>query len=246
MPDQLPSVLYTRNQAHYRNIARKLAPYPLTLYHLPLMDTRAIPYRCDDAPCSAEQYRQLLQQCDSLIFTSAAAARYFDQRHIPQHADIIAIGKNTAAALPYTTLIAPPPYTSEALLSLYRPKQRNILIISGKGGREHLCKTLSHDNQVHKIAVYERYNPSTHWCFPPTQTFNAITLASVETLKNLIQITPQPVLKLLQCHSHIISLSERISKMAKLHGFLCVITATYAEENAQLETLLHILGVTHE
>lgn len=240
------TVLYTRSRRYFSTFVAAIAPYPITTYHLPLMDIRQIPYHYNNLPVTIPQCRKRLENCDTAIFTSTAAVELFDFSLLPKHTQHIAIGRATARLLPHTNITAPAPYTSEALLTRYHPQGEKIVIIGGMGGRDYLQNTLQQHNHVDKIAIYQRYNPSPTWPYPKTQIFDAITIASIGTLDHLIQIVPQNILKLLQCHSQIITLSERISKQATKYGFLHINTVPCADETTLLKTLLRTLGVNHE
>lgn len=234
MPDLTgKTILYTRNAAQFPAFAASVMQHGGRALHLPLMDTRAIPAGA-------------WPKADSFIFTSAAAAYHADLSQLPAHAYLIAIGEATAAALPRTDLTAPAPHTSESLLSVYSPQNTDIAIVKGRGGRGYLTAALAVRNRVQEINVYERFNPTQRWPFAPDMQFDAVTIASSQTLTHLMEIAPQNTLKLLQCHSLLITFSARIAADAQAHGFQHTAAAANACDSALLDTLFQTLGAEHE
>ncbi|SUO96555.1 uroporphyrinogen-III synthase [Suttonella ornithocola] len=228
-------VLYTRAYSHYLRFEKQIELLGGNAYSYPLMDTHALELSLQDI--------QTLQEADYLIFTSVNAVKYFPFEHI-YTAKAIAIGKATEKALKTSRIVpvitAPPPYTSESLLSIFQPIQKNILIIAAPNGRTYLYQNLVKNNpKTSYLYNYARYNPSTHWTFPITKTFDALVIASQQTLNNLIEITPQTPLNLLQCNTCMLTFSERISCAARKLGFETVLTVPQADEIALIETLTH-------
>lgn len=228
-------VLYTRAQSHYTQFSKQIELLGGKTYSYPLMDTQALELSLQDI--------QAIEEADYLVFTSANAVKHFPFQH-DYTAKAIAIGKatenalKTAKVLPILT--APPPYTSESLLSIFQPTQKRILIIAAPNGRTYLYQHLVRNNpKTSYLYNYVRYNPSSHWTFPLTKAFDVLVIASQQTLNNLIEITPQTPLNLLQCNTCMLTFSERISCTARKVGFQTVLTVPRADEIALIETLTH-------
>lgn len=225
-------ILYTRATAHWMTFANQIIALGGEPYHLPLMATRVREIEQSDA--------DFCQQADDLIFTSVAAVNHFPKILAPGNAQIIAIGEKTHAALVAkhysVTLTAPPPYHSESLLSVYAPQAKKIAIIAAPNGRKHLYQSLNIKNKTRLIYAYERYNPSKYW-LETLPIPNVLMLSSIQTLKFLLQITPQTTLNLLQCRTEVIALSKRIAHAAHHAGFLSVSHSEQATETAQIQTL---------
>lgn len=223
-------VLYTRAAAYFPAFAEKIQTLGGTALHLPLIDTRALPLNTAAL--------NFCQTADYVIFTSAAAVRHFPITAAPQAA-AIAIGPATAAALAEKNtavfLTAPAPFNSESLLQIFAPTAKNIAIIAAEGGRQVLIEQLQTHNHCQFIFAYERYNPSTTWQCQPLP--HAILLSSQTALKNLIEITAQTTLNLLQSQIAVIALSPRIGQAAQSAGFQHVFSAAQADENAQIQQL---------
>lgn len=225
------TVLYTRAAAHFPAFAAKIHALGGIAEHLPLVDTRRIALDADSA--------DYCRQADMLIFTSAAAVEHFP-RELWRRQRNIAIGPATAAAVEAKQqalhLAAPPPFNSESLLSIFQPQEQNIAIIAARGGRQLLHEQLNRHNRARFAFVYERYNPSPHWC-ADLSIPQALILSSQAALNHLIEITAQATLNLLQSRTAVIALSPRIGQAAQGAGFQQVFAAAQADENAQIQQL---------
>lgn len=226
-------ILYTRSKQHWLQaepLLRQLGAQP---YHLPLLDTKM-------QPLSAKALEQC-RKADDLVFVSAQAVQHFLAQYQPVfQQNLIAIGMKTVDALTAHAqtrfLVAPPPYNSEALLRIWQPQRHKIALIAAEGGRDLLYTTLSEDNEVYRIDAYQRFNPTHAWNFEMPLP-HCILLASVQTLAHFLAITPQNMLKLLQCRAVIVALSPRIMQAAVHAGFLHCISAQYADERHLISCL---------
>lgn len=218
-------VLHTRADRHWPSARARLQALGASVSHLPLMDTRALPFA-------------LPQALDAALFTSANAVRhFFAQSPLPCAA--IAIGEKTREALvrhghpPIIT--APPPHDSEALLSAWQPRGQHLAIIAASGGRTLLRDTLGEHNRVHMIYAYERFCPSA--ALRLDEAPDAILIASCRTLDFLGKIAEPNTLKLLQCASCVVAMSPRIAHHATTLGFRHTVSAASADEAAQFLAL---------
>lgn len=220
-------VLHTRADKHWPHARRILENLGATPIHLPLMDTRVLPFA-------------LPEKLDSAVFTSANAVEHFFAHSVLPCA-AIAIGHKTAQALEChhhpPALTAPPPYDSEALLSVWHPHNHNIAIIAARGGRQHLAKTLASRNRVHFVYAYERFCPSRICVFDMQTLPHAILIASQRTLDHLLKIAEPNTLKLLQWRTCVVALSPRIAHYATHLGFCHTASAVSADDTAQIHAL---------
>lgn len=220
-------VLYTRAERYWQKARAALQALGATALHLPLLDTRSLPFTQTGTP-------------DCSVFTSANAVHHFFARQ-GVAGNTIAIGEHTAQALAnygHSPLItAPPPYDSEALLAVWQPQGQHIAIIAAPHGRKHLAAHLSASNRVEIIHAYERFCPSTHLAFAPGHLPHAILIASSQTLAFLQKIAEPNTLKLLQCESCVVAFSPRIADFATHLGFHRVTHANAAAETAQFQAL---------
>ncbi|MDO4776125.1 MAG: uroporphyrinogen-III synthase [Cardiobacteriaceae bacterium] len=220
-------VLHTRADHHWPQARAHLQALGAIASHLPLLDTRALPFALPEA-------------LDAAVFTSAnAVTHFFAQSALPCAA--IAIGEKTREALVRhdhpPAMTAPPPYDSEALLAVWQAQGLNIAIIAAPGGRSHLHDTLSQMNRVHMVYAYERFCPSASANL--AEAPDAILIGSCRTLDFLGKIAEPNTLKLLQCRTCVVAMSPRIADYATQHGFRHVISANRADEDAQFHALCH-------
>lgn len=232
------TILYTRDAAHYPAFRERIAALDGRVLHLPLMATRVQPLTATD--------RTILDHSDILVFTSAAAVRHLLEQYPLRGQQTVAIGEITAAALPQpSNITAPAPYNSEALLAHWQPRGRRIALIAARGGRQHLTETLGQNNTIHSIYPYARYNPTSHW--PAVLPLpDVITIASQQTLDNLLAIIPQEKRKLIQYRACIAALSARVAQYAEKQGFQQRIFAENASETRQIAAICHWWKQTQE
>lgn len=180
---------------------------------------------------------------DFIIFISRNAVDFFipllpaaQLKLLQQHSDthIAAIGAATAASLDSFDLspgIFPDGKSdSESLLSLAQlqsVKDKNILIVRGRGGREKLFDALrSRDARVEYLEVYERV-PADSDCrtlLHAWDNLQVIVATSGNILDNLIMLTKNcPTLTLTD--KTLLVISERLQQYAATLGFEKIILA---------------------
>ncbi len=198
--------------------------------------------------------RNHLQPPTSLIFTSGNAVEkslptLLEVAPLPSFVQVFAIGKATTHALQYWGIAAhcaPPPYNSEALLTL--PNLQNVVgipfyLIKGEGGRTLLADTLKQRGAwVYPVPVYRRSLPDPpNWIYqePP----DLITVTSQEGLTNLVTLLASSSWLL---HTPLIVISDRLRNYAQTQlGWQApVYTALSAEDESIVATLItHALTV---
>ena len=190
------TVIVTRPLAQAQNMLESLEVGLATTVHFPVISISAT----NDLAVAKKRFNDLASY-QVLIFISANAVHYamktakalditFD------HVALAAVGPATKAALEsydYSVSIVPRSgFTSEALLddpALQDIAQKNILIVRGEGGREHLRQTLEARNaKVDYAEVYQRQIPTTRNPIELNQLNSdetVIFLYSVESAQNL-------------------------------------------------------------
>ena len=129
---------------------------------------------------------------------------------------------------------------------------KRILIVRGNGGREHLKNTLEQRGaQVEYLNVYHRTKPLTDTDDLEQHLQNnqiaAIVITSAESLKNLLELTPQ------KAHSQLtriplLLINTRLVQIAKEAGFSSeLLVATESSDEAIVKTLKenHLISATH-
>lgn len=227
-------ILYTRPENQQTSAHKHLQQLGAKLIPFPLIDTQSIALSQDEkAHCHKAQH---------FLFTSANAVKhFFKQWHNPTPKNI-AIGKSTALALEKigekTPLTAPPPYSSESLLKIYKPQNKTIAIIAAEGGRTLLQKTLEQQNHCQTIYAYKRILAS-HKAPEALKIANILFINSAAALNALSTICTQQEFNLLQYKTCLIALSPRIADLAKKMGFKHTLSSAIATEDAQIATLCH-------
>jgi uroporphyrinogen-III synthase len=149
-----------------------------------------------------------LPRPDIIIFVSRNAVRYGLPAIGETGASVAAIGPSTAAALTiagrHVDIVPASGFDSEALLAeraLRDLRDRHVLIIRGKSGRELLAEELRQRGaEVSYLPVYqrERCQPDADSVVAISEAFrngniDAVTVLSVETLENLLALLPGDV-----------------------------------------------------
>lgn len=185
---------------------------------------------------------------DWLIFISQNAVKYGIKLCLqyPQ-AKIISIGNKTTQGLKAqgikTNIQAPPPYTSETLLSLpslQYIENNKILIIKGGKGRNVLFNTLlERKAEVQTIDVYQRLLLSPPLDFIPFEhiPFFASIITSEQILIQLNKLLMQSHLFKIK-QQPLIVISLRLKEKAKKLGFKTIFIA----KSANNEHLIQILA----
>lgn len=190
------TIVVTRPLAQAQNILGILEARLAKVVHFPVISICAA-----DNIKSAKQSFNKLADYQVIIFISANAVHY--TMNITQelginfeHSTLAAVGPATKTALENygckVTIVPSAGFTSEALLNdpaLLNIAEQNIMIVRGRGGREHLRETLEARNaHVTYAEVYQRQLPTERNNINldelPQQN-TAILLYSVESAQNL-------------------------------------------------------------
>jgi uroporphyrinogen-III synthase len=136
-------------------------------------------------------------------------------------------------------------YDSEALLAmpqLQQTENKNILIVRGEGGREHLATTLRNRGaDVNYLEVYKRIIPcvdnSSVIKLLTQQRLDIITVTSAEALQNLIIMLGEKNKKLLSSIPLVV-VSDRIRRIAADLSFNRVTVTDSPIDTAILKTVI--------
>ncbi len=223
------TIIVTRPLAQAQNMLELLEARLANVVHFPVISISAA-----DNLESAKQCFSTLADYQVIIFISANAVHYAMSTAQElgvnfKHLNLAAVGPATKTALEnYDCKVSVVPssgFTSEALLndpSLQNIADKNILIVRGQGGREHLRETLEARNaRVRYAEVYQRQLPTERNDInlrelPPSNT--AILLYSVESVQNLWTLCTLEEQKWLQ-HLTFVAGSSRIAEAAFRVGF---------------------------
>lgn len=192
---------------------------------------------------------------DWIIFTSANAVNYalkicHNQLPLSSRTQIAAIGKATAKALQTKHIkvdLIPQQSNSEGLLQSLNMQLNNksrCLIVKGEGGRSLIRTELANTGvNVETVDVYRRRRPELN----PASLLNQwrsgqidyVTVNSVETLTNLVQIIGTTGLTLLK-ETMLITISKRVQQAAENIELSKTITAIETSDNGIIETLVKL------
>ena len=193
-----------------------------------------------------------ISDVDWIIFISKNAVEFGltlinNAQQSIQSSSLAAIGKTTAAALKkhgYSDVISPEQgFDSEALLSSQafsaaQIKNKNLLIIRGGQGREHLKEVLeSRLATVNYLDVYCRETADLVITTEDIKSLDVITVSSQQGLENLVQMLDIDNRQQLFTKA-LISPSERCSQKARELGFYRVETAANATDDAMLNSII--------
>ena len=190
------TVIVTRPLAQAQNILEQLEVNLATTVHFPVLSISAI-----DDMRDAQQKFNHLQDYQTLIFISANAVHYaincINELNLSlKDSALAAVGPATKRALEHhgldVNIVPQSDFSSEALLAtpeLTNSKDKNILIIRGQGGREHLRETLtSRGAKVEYAEVYQRQLPNNRNPIQLNELVgenSAVLLYSAESAQNL-------------------------------------------------------------
>jgi len=185
---------------------------------------------------------------DWLVFVSANAVRYAVAAGLKAPAaKLAAIGRATAAALEKNALPvacqAPPPYTSESLLSQSPFRQvtgHRVMIVRGVGGRPMLAEELTRRGaKVSLLELYRRLPPEAGTVeklrASLSEGLDGVLVTSGEALNNLSRAAGDQV-ESLRSLVLIVS-SARLASLARAAGFANVATASSAVDVDMLRAL---------
>ncbi len=233
-------VLVTRPEPQAGRLCQSIQERGGVAYNCPMIDIIPI---CPTLPLAE------WKGYDWLVFVSANAVRFALAAGMAPMADIriAAIGPATAAALEKAgfrvTCQAPPPFTSEGLLSqpaLQKVADKKLLIVRGQGGRELLPKALADRGAaVTTVEVYRRAFPKKQVVEKLqgalSENITVVTVTSGAILANLKQAASGMLGRLLPLP--VIVISERLACRARNEGFRRIILAESASNVAILRAI---------
>ncbi|MEM7276862.1 MAG: uroporphyrinogen-III C-methyltransferase [Pseudomonadota bacterium] len=194
-----PNILVTRAKAQAQPLVDAIGARGWTCTQFPALEI--VPF----SPGTISERWQALPNADIVVFVSANAVNVaVPAIDLQTSSDIAAIGAQTSAALEAlgkTVAITPVDgFDSESLLeheALKAPLDgKDVVIVRGKGGREHLKTALTQRGaQCHYLEVYER-KLAEHDAEHITDVraaliegrIDAVTVLSLETYQNLAQL----------------------------------------------------------
>ncbi len=192
---------------------------------------------------------------DWIIFTSANSVKFAfeinnDLSAINKTTKVAAIGSSTANHLHKRGIsvdLVPKVSNSEGLcsaLQMQQIKDKRCLIIKGLGGRSVLGQSLTQIGaKVTHLDVYRRQCPNSNPQFLLDQwksnMIDFVTVTSVETLKNLLNLIGDENIPLLK-KSIIVTLSRRVQNAAIKNGLSNVVTATETSDDGIVESIVQI------
>ena len=202
-----------------------------------------------------KQIIQHITEYDIIIFISPNAVEHGLSQiqaisPMPNTVQLATIGQGSAKALKsklgkQPDICPEENFNSEGLLAttaMQNVNDKRILIIRGNGGREHLKQSLEQRGaSVDYLSVYQRTKPAIDNSeleqYLQNNEIAAIVITSAESLKNLVEMTPNKVkLQLLQVP--LLLINKRLTEVAKKAGFENkLIVATKASDEAIVETL---------
>jgi uroporphyrinogen-III synthase len=242
-------ILVTRPQHQAENLCNKIAAEGGQPIRLPAIDIVDI-----EDKTVLQSWANRLEEANSAIFISANAVEkslpvLLAQRNqpLPAQLQLIAVGKKTAATLQrwgLTAISSPPPYNSEAILSMaeLQPEKvnnQNILIFRGEGGRELLADALRQRGaMVHYVHVYRRIQPAPPAI--PIEPVDIITVTSQEAMQNLFNMLAEQ--EWLRQTPYVV-ISERVMAEAKKLGVQApIVVAPAASDDGLLQGLFLIVN----
>lgn len=208
---------------------------------------------------------QQINQFDIIIFISPNAVEHGLKQiqaitDLPHNILLATIGQGSAKAL--NNKLGKQPdispkenFNSEGLLAteaMQNVANKRILIIRGNGGREHLKQVLQQRGAlVDYLKVYQRIKPEIDSSdleqYLQNNEIAVIVITSTESLKNLLELTPEKVTSnLLQLP--LLLINKRLIDVADKAGFTNkLIVATEASDEAIIKTLIenNLLRSTH-
>ncbi len=223
------TIVVTRPLAQAQQLMETLEAQLAKTIHFPVIRI----CEAEDMDSAKHQFKNL-SKFQTIIFISANAVHYavplIKESDVKlENCNLAAVGPATKLALEsygYQVGIVPETgFSSEALLadsSLEKISARNILIVRGQGGREHLRQTLeSRDAYVEYAEVYQRQLPENRNPMDLSQLAArecAVLLYSIESAQNLWSLCTQDEQQWLQNVTFIIA-SERIAEACTRAGY---------------------------
>jgi len=236
------NVLITRPEKSARALALRLKAHDIQSLCQPLFDYQTL--------ATNLATKQLIDSHNQaiIIFVSPAAVEFANKAYSLSHwknKHIIAVGEKTQQALSKLNVIAQIPLQqcSEGLLAqplLKEVLNKNVIIVRGNGGREHLAEQLKiRGARVHYLESYQRVwrafttEIAQQW---QINEINCIVITSNAILERVIALIENSA-SYWQSTCLWIVASERIKKHAIKLGLTCVISANGANDEAILTAI---------
>ena len=207
-----------------------------------------------------QEDKELIQQInryDIIIFISPNAVEHGLTQiqaisALPSTVQLATIGQSSAKSLfdklgKRPDIVPADNFNSEGLLetkALQDVSNKNILIIRGDGGREHLRQMLQQRGAtVDYLSVYQRIKPTSNYAELEQHLQNnqiaVIVITSAEGLKNLVEMVTEKMRKFL-LQIPLLLINQRLVAVAKELGFKGdLFIATQASDDAIIKTLQH-------
>jgi len=244
MPSSNTQVLITRPEKAGRVLAQQLKSMGISTYCQPFFDYQPL--------ASINTAQKLITQYPkaTVIFVSVAAVEFahrtlhFSLWHLEC---VIAVGSATQSALKALGInaISPKIHTSEGLLTLNVLDEKiinnkNIIIVRGDGGREHLAQQLStRGAKVHYLESYKKVwsqlsqTNVQQW---KNQQINCIVITSNALLESIVHLIKNSDSYWKTTCIWVVA-SSRIAERAKQLRLLNVINANGANDQAILSAI---------
>lgn len=185
-------------------------------------------------------------EADIIIFTSRYAVKYAPK--INSAAEIIAVGASTQEELRlkgYDNVTVPEEFSSEGVLSLsqlQQPVEKNVVIVTGEGGRELIENTVRlRGGYCWKLNVYRRISPAgaavkIQRCLKET-ALDYVICTSCESLTNFLALAGEQ--KSVAKQLALVVVSQRIAIKANELGFVHQPIVIHNASNHKIVECLH-------
>ena len=223
--------MITRPAHQATGLSQKLESEGATVFIFPTLEITA-------AELSTQSKKTIHQidQFDMIIFISPNAVEHGlnhiqDNIILPKNILLATIGQGSAKTLSHKLGKQPDitphnNFNSEGLLAtdaMQEIANKRILIIRGNGGREYLKETLEQRGaSVEYLTAYQRKKPTTSTTnleqYLQNNQIAAIVITSIESLKNLVEMTPKTVISNL-FNIPLLLINSRLTDAAKKIGF---------------------------
>ena len=240
----MQQIMITRPAHQAGKLAEGIVAAGGSPFLFPTLDIAAVELTLED-----KEKIQQISQYDIIIFISPNAVEHGlnqiqDITDLPHNILLATIGQGSAKAL--NSKLGKQPdispkenFNSEGLLAteaMLNVANKHILIIRGNGGREHLKQTLQQRGAyVDYLNAYQRIKPSVDSSdleqYLQNNEIAAIVITSAESLKNLLELTPEKVISnLLQLP--LLLINKRLIDIANKAGFenKLIVTAEASDE----------------
>lgn len=252
MPNKLNAFI-TRPKKQGLKLQQALAEVGVSSICQPLFE-----YQLNTSTASSKQQLSTFTP-DILIFISSASVNFMHQalplnQWVNKKTQVLAVGTATQKALALRDIesLCPENHTSEGLLDLpllsehalkENNQAKNILIIRGDGGREHLASQLTFRGaSVQYIESYKR-----SWLDVPADTKYLLTQKKVNTIIITSNALLKRVVNLIDIHDKYwkntclwVVASERIAQMAQQLGLSNVLNSQGASDTCIVQSLLNM------